>query len=580
MRKRFMAALVALVLVGNLSAQEREVVDAVMRFIGVDSPEELDAAEVERLEDFLDHPLRINMVSQSRLAASGLLSPYQAASLSDYRARHGNVMSFTELSAVDGFGPDAVRKLRPFISLEYHQVHESVMEPRHDFALKSAYKAAGAPVISDWNYGLKYRLRTDRLMASVGLSRPYSAVTPWPASYTASFSCDFRWGRVVAGDFNARFGQGLALWSGAFMTSLSSPDAFMKKPSGISETFSFTGSSALTGIAGTFSMRRLTLTVLTAVPGIKSARSAPEKIALKPAANLSWRGRFGQVSLSHVMGLSGWNMQGVRIPSMRTSCDAAFCIRGVNVYGEALYDWGYQNIHAVAGTDFRISEIVRMAALVRYLPTRSEGTAAQHGVALSAAFGTQQNRHAGVLTADVVRYVEPKDKSVPHSIQAKLLGDWKFKVDEHWDIKLRLSERLRTWGYHFRTDLRADVSYVSEPWVLNMRMNALWCVHTGFVSYLEEGRKTSSMSIYLRQGIFLVDDWEDRIYVYERDAPGSFNVPAMYGRGWFAGAVASVRINRTICLYARASYTGYQFMPREKRKPGKAELKFQVVSRF
>ena len=265
---------------------------------------------------------------------------------------------------------------------------------------------------------------------------------------------------------------------------------------------------------------------------------------------------------------------------MRTSCDAAFCIRGVNVYGEALYDWGYQNIHAVAGTDFRISEIVRLAALVRYLPTRSEGTAAQHGVALSAAFGTQQNRHAGVLTADVVRYVEPKDKSVPHSIQAKLLGDWKFKVDEHWDIKLRLSERLRTWGYHFRTDLRADVSYVSEPWVLNMRMNALWCVHTGFVSYLEEGRKTSSMSIYLRQGIFLVDDWEDRIYVYERDAPGSFNVPAMYGRGWFASAVASMRLSYSIRLYARASYTGYHFMTYEKRKPGKAELKFQVVSRF
>jgi hypothetical protein len=85
------------------------------------------------------------------------------------------------------------------------------------------------------------------------------------------------------------------------------------------------------------------------------------------------------------------------------------------------------------------------------------------------------------------------------------------------------------------------------------------------------------MSIYLRQGLFFVDDWEDRIYVYERDAPGSFNVPAMYGRGWFVSAVASARMSRMMRLYARASYVGYQFMPYEKRKPGKAELKLQAV---
>jgi hypothetical protein len=115
---------------------------------------------------------------------------------------------------------------------------------------------------------------------------------------------------------------------------------------------------------------------------------------------------------------------------------------------------------------------------------------------------------------------------------------------------------------------------------MNTRINALRCVGTGFVTYIEEGRKTESMSIYLRQGVFFVDDWEDRIYVYERDAPGSFNVPAMYGKGWFVSTVASVHINRVVRLYARASYTGYQFMTQEKRKPGKAELKLQVVCRF
>ena len=128
--------------------------------------------------------------------------------------------------------------------------------------------------------------------------------------------------------------------------------------------------------------------------------------------------------------------------------------------------------------------------------------------------------------------------------------------------------------------MRADLSYVSGPWIMNMRLNALRCVGTGFVSYLEEGRKTSDMSIYLRQGVFFVDDWDDRIYVYERDAPGSFNVPAMYGRGWFASAVASAHVTRSMRIYARASYVGYHFMEHEKRKPGKAELRIQLVLRY
>jgi hypothetical protein len=49
------------------------------------------------------------------------------------------------------------------------------------------------------------------------------------------------------------------------------------------------------------------------------------------------------------------------------------------------------------------------------------------------------------------------------------------------------------------------------------------------------------------------------------------------GRGWFVSAVASARISRKMRLYARASYVGYHFMLHEKRKPGKAELKLQVV---
>ena len=537
MGKLIMAVLAAFVMSGNLAAQEADGIEAVMRFLGVDSPEELDASEVERLEDFLERPLRVNMVPQSRLVASGLLSPYQAASLEDYRSRHGNVMSYTELAAVDGFGPEAVRKLKPFISLKCTEVHADAMPIRHDLSVKTAYKATGMPVESSWNYGLKYRLKADKLTASIGTSRAY---------YTGSLSYDFRKVSVAIGDFNARFGQGLVLWSGAFMTSLSSPDAFMKKPSGISPTWSFTGSSALRGVAAETALGPFRVTALMAVSGA--------------AANLTYLTRYGHASMTYSGG--------------KVSVDGAFCVRGVNIYSEAVYDFASGLPAAVCGTQFNASEKVRLASLARYCPDD------QYQAAFSGAFKTSGLESEGTFSVDAICYPLGKVKGESHSIQVKALANWECALSPSLKLKFRLSERFRTWGNRFRTDLRADLSYMSGPWVMNMRLNALRSVNTGFVSYLEEGRKTSDMSIYLRQGIFFVDHWDDRIYVYERDAPGSFNVPAMYGRGWFASAVASAHVTGSIRLYARASYVGYHFMEHEKRKPGKAELKFQIVFRF
>jgi hypothetical protein len=84
--------------------------------------------------------------------------------------------------------------------------------------------------------------------------------------------------------------------------------------------------------------------------------------------------------------------------------------------------------------------------------------------------------------------------------------------------------------------------------------------------------------LYLRQGAFIVDHWDDRIYAYERDAPGCFNSPAFYGRGVWTSFMASFKFSRWCKLYLRAGYTSYPFM--KENKPGKAELRFQSVFDF
>ena len=81
--------------------------------------------------------------------------------------------------------------------------------------------------------------------------------------------------------------------------------------------------------------------------------------------------------------------------------------------------------------------------------------------------------------------------------------------------------------------------------------------------------------------MFRIDNWDDRIYSYERDAPGNFNVPAYYGRGYSLSAVASSKFVlgrtpfRSMKLYFRAGAVGYPFM--DEPKPSRTEVKLQAV---
>ena len=106
-----------LLVAADCAAQD-DGMDVILKFLGAEAPEEVDEEEAERLASMLDRPLRINQVTMSRLIDSGLLDRYRAASLNDYRLRHGDVLSLMELSLVDGFGEAFVSRLAPFISLE------------------------------------------------------------------------------------------------------------------------------------------------------------------------------------------------------------------------------------------------------------------------------------------------------------------------------------------------------------------------------------------------------------------------------------------------------------------------------
>jgi len=122
-----------------------------------------------------------------------------------------------------------------------------------------------------------------------------------------------------------------------------------------------------------------------------------------------------------------------------------------------------------------------------------------------------------------------------------------------------------------RYDIRAEMGVGIEKFSISGRFNTVHSKDWSWMGYLELGWK-GKVALWLRGAVFKVDNWEDRIYVYERDAPGNFNVPVLYGRGWNSSAVAGVKIGTRHGLWFRVSTIQY---PWTKEKKGRWEVKLQ-----
>ena len=599
---RRVGMIVLLILTGVVSsAQQLAEIEQIMRLEGVDSPEDLDPYDVERLEDLIRRPLQINHVSVPKLKESGLMNHYQAVSLMDYRSRHGDVLSYSELAAVDGFGAAFVQKISPFISLESSSLPglaQSDSKAEHEIVVKSALKTVLAPDEPDeleHSYAVKYSLSdAGQYAAGLAFAKPYGPGLI-PETLCGYIRYDFKRGRgkIIAGDFNARFGQGLAFWNGMSVGSLATPSAFLKRSSGISPSSSFSGTYSLRGFAVDLNLRRIRLSSFAAAERDNKGSS------LLPAANVSYFGRHGQAGITHYAEFS-FVPEGVSIPDMKTSADLSLCFSGMDYFAECTYDWASGTMAALAGTVFPVGDDMRMAAMLRfypsaYSPLRSAAArsttkcANEHSITVSGeaslgtwvtlkgkeGFGNSVRRASCQFSLDAACFPEPKEGEGLHDLQLKANTEWTVMLTETLRFKLKASERIRTWGKPFRTEVRTDMTYMSDPWNLTLRLNVVNCAGTGCLTYLEGGYKTQKCALYLRQGLFFIDEWDDRIYSYERDAPGSFSVPAYYGRGVWTALTGSWRFARWGRMYARAGFLAYPFM--EKKKPGKAELKLQFI---
>ena len=667
--------------------------DAVLLLCGAGTLEELSEDEWERYRHLADHPLDLNACTRSAMLSSGLFSPFQAASLLDRRMRDGDILSYTELGYTDGFTPELARALSHFVVLRSRnppgkpsvpQLHASLLlrtscsgsssVPAARAALQTAaaHSTSGAnstafgknpsaatssfasgkddPFSGSAAFGIKTAISLEgRLDAFWSARKSYSDRTFGPGTISLAIYGKSIPGRILLGDYSARFGQGLLLWSGFSIAGFSSVQSFRRNASGLSASSSFT--RTLHGIGLDLALGRSTISAVWSTPvhstnprllalnynHIFRTSSTGATLLADPgrlyAASIDFRAGLPRLSLSGefafellpapALATASAAVPSLAAPAVAASATASAALAPAVAAPAAVPSLAAPAVAASASVapvsatsatpqpDPPAAIFVpagllsavwtpsygnRLAVLARYYPQNWSQLAASPPSAFSTAkdeFGSaflfQSARYT--LSLDLARRLSeanwqyrllasanlPFRLGLPGRTQRKVISS--TGIDG--TISVRSLSRFRpSQSLPFRQDLRCDLKLELNRFKLNTRCNLLWCRNFAMLGYIEPGFSDQFFSLWFRLTGYSVPSWDDRISTWERDIPGSFTVPARYGKGLALSCTSSLTIQRKRLrhrLNARLSYDVYSRKETLTRKP---ELKLQYRMDF
>lgn len=517
-----------------LAAADGDFERAVLAVSGAAEIEELSEDEMDRYRALAAHPLDLNAASPGRLRACGLFSPFQISSLIEYRQQTGDILSWSELSLVSGFSAGFTEALKEFVRLESTRAPGQPERRNVDqeLLLRGALKMEEESE-AKYSYGIKYNLQWGERAELNWATRTTYDDGDFKAGTVSAAWYGRGWlSKVVAGDFSARFGQGLTSWTGFSLSGYTTAQAFRRNASGLSPSASF--SSVSKGLGAELRFGRWC---------VSGAYSFSEKL---PAANVT---RVGETASF-----------GLTATSKAVSFDWMISLAGLSLYGEA--GWNGAPM-ALAGTIWIPKYGSKFAALAKFKDNKLTGACCADTKYLVASFQADLDYNKKKETYKLIISSSPSFEPEGWTVNPSVRISTRFKPQDK-----------APW----RTDLRADFDAAHGVWLSHLRFNCLWCKDFACAGYLEGGFRNGKYAVYARGTVFFVDNWDDRIYVYERDAPGSFNVPALYGRGFAASLVAALKFSRRHTLHARAGITCYPWMPAPK--PSRLEVKLQYTLRI
>lgn len=259
------------------SAQEsavQQTVENLLESVGEDLSDDTDIQEIlDDLEYFRQNPLKINLATIEEFSRLHLLSEPQINNLIVFREKTGTIFSLYEMVTIDGFSPDLLQKIEPFISFDIQEKNTGRKNSSTDLFVRSSRTFSKVNQSANANYEgspEKYYLRMKHTSADfeyglVAEKDPgeafFSQSNKYGFDYTGVYA-NFRLGqkgnRIFAGDYRVRFGQGLVASQGFSMGKSAETTQVFRSDQGIRSYSSTDENQFFRGFAGQFNYRNFT----------------------------------------------------------------------------------------------------------------------------------------------------------------------------------------------------------------------------------------------------------------------------------------------------------------------------------
>lgn len=319
MNLRFVIGLLLVFSLNLINAQEINIEDVLSEELIEEILNETDGSIdfttlMSDLSAYINSPININTATADELHGLHLLNDFQIHSLLEYRKENGNILSVFELQYIYGFDKKIIKSILPFISFK-----ENLEE---DLSLKNALKYGkhrvfvrsqkiiqeqlGYSSISDSLLQLSPNSRYSGSQYKIYARYQYQCQKKLSFGFTTendpgeelfagsnSKGFDFysahlkindigRFKTIALGDYHAKFGQGLAFWSGVAFGKSSNVMLAKKYSEGIKKYSSVDENQFLRGVSTTIDLGKFDISLFYSVKQIDGNISKYDSIAERP----------------------------------------------------------------------------------------------------------------------------------------------------------------------------------------------------------------------------------------------------------------------------------------------------------
>jgi len=578
-----------------------------------DEDSEVDFEQLyEQFANLLSNPINLNTATRAELEQLYILSDFQISSILEYIKTSGQMLSIYELSFIHGFDETLASNLYPFVSVTSVEKSYSpkftdmisrgqnqilarakqTLEKQAGYRDDYSTQFAGSPLSLYTRYSYKYRdILKWNITTEKDAGEKYFDYISGHIQYDSKKILK----RLIVGDFQAQFGQGLVLWNGFGYGKSVTGTVVRKRARGIYGYSSTDENKYFRGVATNLefknninasifvSSKKRDATIIDSTGTFRTLQTSglhrtPSEIENKNSVtenaiggNINYTHENLRVGISalwhnfnsdYVRDVQPYNMFELNKSSnYNYSADAQWSWRRMTLFAETAFDTHTKNA-SVAGATFNLEQNVQLSLLYRnyaynyqsmYAQGFGDGSRTENEKGFFAAISlapipkTTISGYFDIFSFPWLKYrVNAPSEGYSYALRIEYAPKRDFKMYVNLKQKKNKENYLpanaqiaqATDKYNFHATYNINYNLFGKLKLQNRVEYATFKLENqsrekGFMIFQDAAYSfaTIPISMSARYAYFNTDSWNTRIYAYENDVLYAFSIPAYYSKG-------------------------------------------------